>query len=923
MDRKTGELILLNGEPRTQQIESISRSGPETFSIRFKNGTRTYSYGSGKVSLLTGPRRIRPDLCKVYHNGVLQTGISDIWRFSMDSRTYWRIKFRNGYTAEYNGNQIKTVMSCLDDRTAENVFAYLREVATLNPLGKNNDEEAGILEQMYGSLLFIDERTAAACYLNPDKHPAARLDHGNLIFPFGCNASQKKAVETAFSRQISVIQGPPGTGKTQTILNIVANIVRNGQTVMVVSGNNSATANVKEKMEKYGLDFIIAGLGKKDNKESFLKCQPPVPEDILSRTSGRRDTGRMEKETESVLQKLDAVFSLQASLARLKQEQEDMALEWKHFSMEKGSYGEGGRRKASSSDIIRLWIQCRLISEDREYGNTGLLKKLADRIRMLMIRIVCRYRLGIEHERYVPGHLYPLFTKLQALFYRYRSREIEKQIAAAEKGLASYDADRLLEILSDNSMTLFKDFLSEKYGSLPDIRFQSIDDMKGKGEEFIRRYPVVLSTTFSATTCLFTDRPYDYIIMDESSQIPVETGTLALSCARNAVIVGDDMQLPNVITGKTRASLAAITGKYRVDKGYDCSSNSFLKSVCTIVKDVPQTLLREHYRCHPRIINFCSRKFYGGNLLIMTEDKGEKDVLSAIRTVKGNHAAGRYNQREIDVVKEEVLPGLKEFGSIGIVTPYNRQADEFRKQLPGTDSATVHMYQGREKDAIIMSVVDNRISSFADDPSMLNVAVSRARKKFCLVVTGNRQTRQGNITDLLDYIEYNNCSITDSKITSIFDILYRQYTEQLTAYLEKHPKISRYPSENLTYGLICDIISSDIRFSCLKIKREYPLRDLIKDTSLMSEEETLYASREGTHIDFLISNTVSMKPVLAVETDGYSYHNCSGEQIRRDRMKDHLLQTYGIPLVRLSTKGSGEKEKIVSRLMELMHIGNP
>ena len=247
----------------------------------------------------------------------------------------------------------------------------------------------------------------------------------------------------------------------------------------------------------------------------------------------------------------------------------------------------------------------------------------------------------------------------------------------------------------------------------------------------------------------------------------------------------------------------------------------------------------------------------------------------------------------------------------------------FRKQLPGTDSATVHMYQGREKDAIIMSVVDNRISSFADDPSMLNVAVSRARKKFCLVVTGNRQTRQGNITDLLDYIEYNNCSITDSKITSIFDILYRQYTEQLTAYLEKHPKISRYPSENLTYGLICDIISSDIRFSCLEIKREYPLRDLIKDTSLMSEEETLYASREGTHIDFLISNTVSMKPVLAVETDGYSYHNCSGEQIRRDRMKDHILQTYGIPLVRLSTKGSGEKEKIVSRLMELMHIGNP
>lgn len=78
-----------------------------------------------------------------------------------------------------------------------------------------------------------------------------------------------------------------------------------------------------------------------------------------------------------------------------------------------------------------------------------------------------------------------------------------------------------------------------------------------------------------------------------------------------------------------------------------------------VIENVPSTLLREHYRCHPRIINFCNQKFYGGNLLIMTEDKGEENVLSAIRTTEGNHAANQYNQREIDVVKEEVLPSLK------------------------------------------------------------------------------------------------------------------------------------------------------------------------------------------------------------------------------------------------------------------------
>lgn len=36
--------------------------------------------------------------------------------------------------------------------------------------------------------------------------------------------------------------------------------------------------------------------------------------------------------------------------------------------------------------------------------------------------------------------------------------------------------------------------------------------------------------------------------MDEASQVDVTTGALALSCAKNAVIVGDTKQLPNVIT---------------------------------------------------------------------------------------------------------------------------------------------------------------------------------------------------------------------------------------------------------------------------------------------------------------------------------------------------------------------------------------
>lgn len=82
------------------------------------------------------------------------------------------------------------------------------------------------------------------------------------------------------------------------------------------------------------------------------------------------------------------------------------------------------------------------------------------------------------------------------------------------------------------------------------------------------------------------------------------------------------MQLPNVVTGEDKEKLDAIVAEFDIPSGYDCAGNSFLQSVCTLLPDAPQTLLREHYRCHPRIIDFCNRKFYGGGLLIMTEDDG-------------------------------------------------------------------------------------------------------------------------------------------------------------------------------------------------------------------------------------------------------------------------------------------------------------
>ena len=123
--------------------------------------------------------------------------------------------------------------------------------------------------------------------------------------------------------------------------------------------------------------------------------------------------------------------------------------------------------------------------------------------------------------------------------------------------------------------------------------------------------------------------------MDEASQVDVTTGALALSCAKNAVIVGDTKQLPNVITEDIKNRANSIFESFNISSSYNYTENSFLQSICRAIPNVSNTLLREHYRCHPKIINFCNEKFYGGNLVIMTKDNGENDVLSVIKTVEG------------------------------------------------------------------------------------------------------------------------------------------------------------------------------------------------------------------------------------------------------------------------------------------------
>lgn len=762
----------------------------------------------------------------------------------------------------------------------------------------------------FDKITYVGNEVALAKYLDPSLlNTDKRGGEYVTIFPFGCNNSQYNAVKNAMENQISVIQGPPGTGKTQTILNIIANILMQDKTVQIVSNNNSATENVYDKLSspQYNLGFVAATLGSSKNKKTFVEHQDSSYPDFLTWKMSE-EFGEMRKKISEQSARLKEFFDKQEKLAYLRQELSQLVTEQQYFNqyVEESDVNTDNikcKKMLSSKQWMMLWQECQAISEEKK--TIGF-----------WFKIKTFFKYGITHWSFYKQEFSKIITTFQAMYYKAKEKELSKQISDIEGYLNGVDK-HLLNDLCDNSMILLKDKLARRYEGNDSRRVFSEDNLWKESNDVLKEYPVILSTTFSSRNSLNSDVVYDYLIMDEASQVDIATGALALSCARNVVIVGDTKQLPNVVTEDMRVRAKAIFDTYNLKEGYQFTK-SFLQSILDIMPDVTQTLLREHYRCHPKIINFCNQKFYRGELIIMTKDNGEDDVLSVVKTVAGNHERNHYSQRQIDVIKNEIMPKYN-FNpeETGIIAPYRNQVEALNREITDIDAATVHKFQGKEKDNIIISTVDDEISDFADDPYLINVAVSRAKKKLMLVVTGNEQSKEHNITDLIDYIQYNNFEVVESKIYSIFDYLYKQYTEERIAYLQKYKKISEYDSENLMYSLIQEIIA-DNKYSSLDVICHFPLNMLIKNPQLLNDRECQYAMNPATHLDFLIYNRISKKPVLAIEVDGYEFHKKDTVQASRDLLKDRIMDLYEIPLLRFKTNGCGEREKIVGMLDKLV-----
>ena len=99
-----------------------------------------------------------------------------------------------------------------------------------------------------------------------------QLEYKDMYNVLDADSSQMAAIENVKAGHNLVVEGPPGTGKSQTIVNLIAELLAEGKTVLFVSEKMAALEVVKSRMENVGLGkFVLELHSNKARRKKLLK----------------------------------------------------------------------------------------------------------------------------------------------------------------------------------------------------------------------------------------------------------------------------------------------------------------------------------------------------------------------------------------------------------------------------------------------------------------------------------------------------------------------------------------------------------------------------------------------------------------------------------------------------------------------------
>jgi uncharacterized protein len=306
----------------------------------------------------------------------------------------------------------------------------------------------------------------------------------------------------------------------------------------------------------------------------------------------------------------------------------------------------------------------------------------------------------------------------------------------------------LLEIVKQMQAKGVHFTIAKKISSEEDDLDEEIISVQSNDDPVLHSAQVVGGTAWLFAREEF-DQEFDYLFVDEAGQVSIANLLASAAAARNIVLIGDQMQLPQPIQGihpgqSGHSSLDYVLQGQRTtppEQGVFLPvSRRMHPALCRIVSDLAyeSRLTSDKDAARHRIDGAGNLPPYGvvfeelehcGNSQSSLEEA--KRVVALFKMLLGSRFTDRMGKtRQMNI------------SDILVVSPYNTQVNLISDMLPdGARVGTVDRFQGQEAPACLISMATSsgdelpRNIEFLFSLNRLNVALSRAQALAVLVAS--------------------------------------------------------------------------------------------------------------------------------------------------------------------------------------------
>ncbi|WP_369085958.1 AAA domain-containing protein [Metamycoplasma spumans] len=688
------------------------------------------------------------------------------------------------------------------------------------------------------------------------------------------NFSQDVATISALY-QDTIIWGPPGTGKSQTISNLIANIIARGYSGLVVSQKKAALDVLKNRLKKLSIFCLFALNDKNLRDEVFYK---PLREFIEYVENFRKndsqegiqifsnddknyvDTVKKIKGTKN----LNNIINFYSSIINYdlsQQEFESLKLLGKELKY---------NFEAPLNDKKEIRKVLYEINKDKKAGVFTIYPKNIKESADILFENPNLFKIDINNAiKYVDLVDYESIKEFENDYKNILDKktiEVNDDIVLTKMVLQQ----------TINKMSNFdKEELRQYNAFAMAIRTGHLKPYKffHKHKEMIKKLFPIIVTTPELDLSMWEKGEFDYAILDESSQIFIEKGIPILYLAKRKILAGDNQQMQ-----PTRW----FSVSYNFDEEDDFGNIESLLDYAK-ARGVYSILLDKNYRSkQASLMTFSSKHFYNSKLDVIDDYSLSISKNKAIEVIQVNGSwDNSMNEAEGKEVIQIAKDNLDKYNKIIILVFNAKQQDYLINCIFGNEPRleealnkdklvlkNIENIQGDEADLVIMSVVYDKNTALygtyvarQGGKNALNVAISRAREKVIVVKSiyaDDIEITERSTTDMVtfkEWLKFLDLSLEEQK----------NYLDETEDFLATKT-ISLGDMSEFKNDVFVELNEFISHYSDLKLQTNYSI---------------------GTKtIDIVLINVLSNKLVQGFIIDNYNYAN--GELDNVDEYKKYL-----------------------------------